>query len=85
MPEFILINGDNNVLSLHCPADNQWELKKLCKLGGGSIVQREELMTMAMPTQNSIYVFRIQGKQRVLTKIDDGKVITTDITKSISL
>jgi hypothetical protein len=85
LPEFVLINGDNNILSVHCSADSQWELKKLCKLGGGSIVYREELMAMAMPTQNSIYVFRIQGKQRVLTMICDGKMTTSDITKLISL
>lgn len=84
-PEFVLINGDNNIFSAHCPTDGLWEVRKLWKLGGSSIFTREELMAMAMPTQTTIYVFRIKGKQRLLTTILGDKLTTTDISNALPI
>jgi hypothetical protein len=78
-PEFVLVSGENNIFSVQWLPGGPWQVKKIGKLPGGSIFIREEMMVIAMPTYDTIYAFRIQGKQRMLTTISGDKISTCPI------
>jgi hypothetical protein len=84
-PEFILVNGQNHVFSVHWLAPGGWQVEKIYKMARSAIYLREEMTVIAMPTRNTIYAFWIQDKQRMLTTIIDGQKTAIDISKLLPI
>jgi hypothetical protein len=74
-PEFVLVNSENNIFSVQRLSSGQWQVEKLCRLSLDESFRRNEMTIIAMPTQDTIFAFRIQSRQRILTTIiiSDGE------------
>jgi hypothetical protein len=68
-PEFVLVNSENNIFSVQKLSSGQWQVEKLCKLSLNETFRQDEMTIIAMPTQNTINAFRIQGRERILTTL----------------
>ena len=68
-PEFVLVNSENNIFSVQRLSIGHWQVEKLCRLSLDETFRQDEMTIIAMPTQDTIYAFRIQGRQRILTTI----------------
>jgi hypothetical protein len=85
-PKFVLVNGEDYIFSVQWHPGSPWQIEKGKKrLGRGSVFKREEMMVIAMPTDDIIYTFRIQGKQRMLTTVIGDDIFTDDISKLLPI
>jgi hypothetical protein len=82
-PEFVLVNSENKIFSVQRLSSGQWQVEKLCRLSLDETCRRDEMTIIAMPTRDTIYAFRSQGRQRILTTITiSGDESPRDVSKS---
>jgi hypothetical protein len=65
------VNDKNEIFSAQRHSDATWHVKKMTSLRPARkpIVMRKDMMTIAMPNEDTIHLFWIKGEEWVLTTI----------------